>query len=46
LLQVLSPAQARIALRNVGAALKTGGELFIIGHVLDDARLSPCPPSV
>jgi O-methyltransferase domain/Dimerisation domain len=41
LLQVLSPDQARLALRNVGAALRSGGELFIIGHVLDDARLSP-----
>jgi SAM-dependent methyltransferase len=41
LLQVLSPDQARNALQNVGAALRPGGELFIIGHVLDDARLSP-----
>ncbi len=40
-LQVLSPEQARLALRNVGAALRTGGEVFIIGFVLDDARLSP-----
>jgi hypothetical protein len=43
LLQVLSPDQARLALRHVGAALRTSGELFIIGHVLDDARLSPAP---
>ena len=41
LLQVLSPDQARLAVRNVGAALRTGGEIFVIGHVLDDARLSP-----
>ena len=41
LLQVLSPDQARLALRHVGAALRTGGELFIIGHVLNNARLSP-----
>lgn len=41
LLQVLSPDQSRRALRNVGAALHSGAELFIIGHVLDDARLSP-----
>ncbi len=41
LLQVLSPDQARLALRNVGAALRSGAELFIIGHVLDDARRSP-----
>ena len=43
LLQVLSPDQARRALRNVGTALRTGGALFIIGHVLDDTRLSPAP---
>ena len=43
LLQVLSSDQARVALRNVGAALRPDGELFIIGHVLDDARLSPVP---
>jgi O-methyltransferase domain/Dimerisation domain len=43
LLQVLSPDQARSALRHVGAAMRPGGELFIIGHVLDDARLSPAP---
>ncbi len=41
LLQVLSSDQARLALRNIGAALRSGGEIFIIGHVLDDARLSP-----
>ncbi len=43
LLQVLSPDQARNALRHVGAAMHSGGELFIIGHVLDDGRLSPAP---
>lgn len=41
LLQVLSSDQARLALRNVGAALRSDGEMFIIAHVLDDARLSP-----
>lgn len=41
MLQVLSSNQARLALRHVGAALRTGGELFIIGHVLNNARLSP-----
>ena len=41
LLQVLSPDQSRLALRHVGVALRTGGELFIIGHVLNNARLSP-----
>ncbi len=43
LLQVLSTDQARLALRNIGAALRSDGELFIIGHVLDDTRLSPAP---
>jgi predicted nicotinamide N-methyase len=43
LLQVLSPDQARLALRNVSAALRSGGEIFVIGHVLDDARQSPMP---
>lgn len=43
LLQVLSPDQARLALRNIGAVLRSDGELFIVGHVLDDARLSPAP---
>lgn len=41
LLQVLSPEQARVALRNVGTAMRSGGELFVIGHVLRDDRLSP-----
>jgi O-methyltransferase domain/Dimerisation domain len=41
LLQVLSPEQARLALRNVGAALRSNGEVYIIAHVLEDARLSP-----
>jgi hypothetical protein len=41
LVQVLSADQARLALRHIGVALRSGGELFIIGHVLDDARLSP-----
>jgi 2-hydroxy-4-(methylsulfanyl)butanoate S-methyltransferase len=43
LVQVLSPDQAQLALLNVGAALRSGGELFIIGHVLDNIRLSPAP---
>ena len=41
LLQVLSPDQSRLALRHIGAALQTGGELFIIGHVLENGRLAP-----
>lgn len=40
-IQVLSPAQARIALRHVGQAMAPGGHIFIIGRMLDDTRLTP-----
>ena len=41
LLQVLSPDQAGIALRNVAQVVKPGGDIFISGLVLDDSSLSP-----
>jgi len=41
LLQVLGPEQARQVVANVTAALVPGGEIFIVGRVLDDSRLSP-----
>jgi hypothetical protein len=41
LVQVLGPDQARRAIRNVAAALEPGGELHIIGRVLEDSRLAP-----
>jgi len=41
LIQVLSPEQARQAIMNVGQALEPGGMLLVIGHVVDDTRLSP-----
>jgi 2-hydroxy-4-(methylsulfanyl)butanoate S-methyltransferase len=41
LIQVLGPAQARSALRNVGAAVESAGSLIIVGHVLEDNRLAP-----
>ena len=41
LIQVLSPEQARLAIMNVGQALEPGGMLLVIGHVVDDTRLSP-----
>ena len=40
-LQVFSPADARQALKHVGAALNPGGKIFIIGQILDDSRTSP-----
>lgn len=40
-LQVLAPDDAQAVLSNVAAALDTGGELFVIGRMLDDDRLSP-----
>jgi SAM-dependent methyltransferase len=41
LLQVLSPEDALQALSHIGAALNPGGRLYIVGRILDDARLSP-----
>ncbi|MEX0803687.1 MAG: methyltransferase [Candidatus Binatia bacterium] len=41
LLQVLSPEDARLAVKNVAAAVKPGGTIYIIGHILDDSRISP-----
>lgn len=41
LLQVLSPDQARRALRRASEALASGGKLFIYGMVLNDDRQSP-----
>lgn len=41
LIQVLSRGDAAAVLRNVGAAIRKGGQIFIVGRVLDDSRLSP-----
>lgn len=41
LLQVLSSEDARLALKNVAPAVKPGGTIYIIGHILDDSRISP-----
>ena len=41
LFQVLSAENCEIAARNIAAAIPCGGELFVIGHVLDDSGLSP-----
>jgi SAM-dependent methyltransferase len=40
-LQVFSAADARQAVKNVGAALNPGGRIFIIGQILDDSRIFP-----
>ena len=41
LIQVLSADQARRVLGNVSKAIEAGGTIHIVGHVLDDDRLSP-----
>ena len=41
LIQVLGPDSARRALRSVGEAMRADGTLFIVGHLLEDSRLSP-----
>jgi SAM-dependent methyltransferase len=40
-LQVLSPKDARLALKHIGAAVKAGGKIYVVGQVLDDSRRSP-----
>lgn len=41
LIQVLSADQARRVVQNVSRVLSPGGVIHIIGHMLDDSRLSP-----
>jgi SAM-dependent methyltransferase len=41
LIQVLSPEQAACAIENVGRSMRPGGEIFILGYVLDDEHRSP-----
>ena len=40
-IQVLPPEGARAALQNIATAVRPGGDVFVIGHVLDDGGLSP-----
>lgn len=40
-IQVLSQEEARSALKNVIKVVEPGGDLYILGRVLDDSRLSP-----
>lgn len=41
LLQVLSPQDAQLAVKNIGATIKPGGTIYIVGQILDDSRTSP-----
>ena len=41
IIQVLSQEQARNALKNVIQVVEPGGNLYILGRVLDDSHLSP-----
>ena len=40
-LQVLSLSDARVAVYNIGAAIKPGGTIYIVGQILDNCRTSP-----
>jgi ubiquinone/menaquinone biosynthesis C-methylase UbiE len=40
-IQVLSPDQARRALKNISRVIEAGGVIYIEGSILDDSRLSP-----
>ena len=41
IIQVLSEDQARSAIKNAINAIQPGGDLYILGRVLDDSHLSP-----
>jgi len=41
LIQVLSPLDAQRLLNNVYTIIKPGGTLYILGHILDNSRISP-----
>ncbi len=40
-IQVLSPEQAEKAVRHVAESINSGGCMIILGHVLDNSRISP-----
>ena len=40
-IQVLWPNDARHALKNVSAVINPGGAIYILGHILDNSRVSP-----
>jgi 2-polyprenyl-3-methyl-5-hydroxy-6-metoxy-1,4-benzoquinol methylase len=41
LLQVLSPEDARLAVKNIAAAINPGGTICIVAQILDDSRITP-----
>lgn len=41
LLQVFSPADTRLAVKNVGAAVKSSGKIYIVGQILDNSHTAP-----
>jgi ubiquinone/menaquinone biosynthesis C-methylase UbiE len=40
-IQVLWPDDARHALKNVSAVINPGGAIYVLGHILDNSRISP-----
>jgi len=40
-IQVLWPDDARHALKNVSAVINPGGDIYVLGHILDNSRISP-----
>ncbi|MCW4050115.1 MAG: acetylserotonin O-methyltransferase [Candidatus Bathyarchaeota archaeon] len=40
-IQVLSPIDAEVGIHNVTRSINSGGYLIILGHVLDDSKVSP-----
>ncbi len=40
-LQVLSPEDARCAVKNTAAAMNAGGTIYIVAQILDDSRITP-----
>lgn len=40
-IQVLGPEQAMAALRNIGQCIRPGGQIYILGYVLNDEGTSP-----
>ena len=40
-LQVLPSEDAKLAVKNIGAAMNPGGTIYIVAQILDDSRTSP-----
>ena len=41
ILQVFSAKDPALAVKNIGAAVRPNGKIYIIGQILDDSRISP-----